>query len=151
MSDCVTPLFKPFNLIIFWSFYFTLLFSCFFFLDCIYISSTRLLPGIVLFLVAFKTNFHFIYPYFFLEHINIFPVFLRRQVLSYAFISFLSPLYSACQCRRQEDKDLIPLLGRSCWGRKWQPTPVFLPEKSHGQRSLVGSSLRGRKESETTE
>jgi len=26
------------------------------------------------------------------------------------------------------------------WRRKWQPTPVFLPGKSHGQRSLVGYS-----------
>ena len=25
------------------------------------------------------------------------------------------------------------------WRRKWQPTPVFLPEKSHGWRSLVGT------------
>ena len=25
------------------------------------------------------------------------------------------------------------------WSRKWQPTPIFLPGKSHGQRSLVGS------------
>ena len=30
--------------------------------------------------------------------------------------------------------------------RKWQPTPVLLPEKSHGQRSLVGHSPRGGKE-----
>ena len=29
--------------------------------------------------------------------------------------------------------------------KKWQPTPVFLPEKSHGQRSLVGYSPWGRK------
>ena len=35
--------------------------------------------------------------------------------------------------------------------RKWQPTPVLLPGKSHGQRSLVGYSLWGRKESDTTE
>ena len=35
--------------------------------------------------------------------------------------------------------------------RKWQPTPVFLPGKSHGQRSLVGYSPWGRKESDTTE
>ena len=35
--------------------------------------------------------------------------------------------------------------------RKWQPTPVFLPGKSHGWRSLVGYSLRGHKESGTTE
>ena len=33
------------------------------------------------------------------------------------------------------------------WRRKWQPTPVFLPGESHGQRSLVGCRLRGRTES----
>ena len=37
------------------------------------------------------------------------------------------------------------------WRRKWQPTPVFLPGESHGQRSLVGYSPRGHKESGTTE
>ena len=37
------------------------------------------------------------------------------------------------------------------WRRKWQSTPVFLPGKSHGQRSLVGCSPWGRKESVTTE
>ena len=35
--------------------------------------------------------------------------------------------------------------------RAWQPTLVFLPGKSHGQRSLAGYSPRGRKESDTTE
>ena len=35
--------------------------------------------------------------------------------------------------------------------RKWQPTPVFLPGKPHGQRSLAGYSPRGHKESDTTE
>ena len=34
---------------------------------------------------------------------------------------------------------------------KWQPIPVFLPGESHGQRSLVGYSPWGRKESDTTE
>ena len=34
--------------------------------------------------------------------------------------------------------------------RKWQPTPVHLPGKSHGQRSLVGYSPWGRKELDTT-
>ena len=37
------------------------------------------------------------------------------------------------------------------WRRKWQPTPVFLPGESHGGKSLVGYSLRGHKESDTTE
>ena len=37
------------------------------------------------------------------------------------------------------------------WRRKWQPTAVFLPGKSHGQRRLTGYSPRGRKEWDTTE
>ena len=38
------------------------------------------------------------------------------------------------------------------WKRKWQPTPVlFLPGKSHGQRSLAGYSPKGCRESDTTE
>ena len=37
------------------------------------------------------------------------------------------------------------------WRRQWHPTPVLLPGKSHGQRSLVGCSPWGREESDTTE
>ena len=37
------------------------------------------------------------------------------------------------------------------WRRKWQPTPVFLPGKSHGWRSLAGYSPWGHKESDMTE
>ena len=37
------------------------------------------------------------------------------------------------------------------WRRQWHPTPVLLPGKSHGQRSLVGCSPWGRWESDTTE
>ena len=39
-----------------------------------------------------------------------------------------------------------PWVGKSPWRRKWQPTPVLLPGESHGGRSLVGYSPRGRKE-----
>ena len=66
---------------------------------------------------------------------------------------------SACNAG---DPGLIPGLGRSpgegngnllqcSWRRKWQPTPVFLPGESHGQRSLAGYSPRGCEESDTTE
>ena len=41
------------------------------------------------------------------------------------------------------DVGLIPGLRRSSGGEKWQPAPVFLPEKSGGQRSLVGYSPKG--------
>ena len=37
------------------------------------------------------------------------------------------------------------------WRRQWQPTPVLLPGKSHGRRSLVGCSPCGRRQSGTTE
>ena len=48
----------------------------------------------------------------------------------------------------------VQSLGRE--GRKWQPSPVFLPGESHGQRSLGSSGIMdpspwGRKESDTTE
>ena len=41
--------------------------------------------------------------------------------------------------------------GEIPWRRQWQPTPVLLPGKSHGWRSLVGYSPWGCKESDTTE
>ena len=44
-----------------------------------------------------------------------------------------------------------PWMGKIPWRRKWQPTQIFLPRKAYGQRSLVGSSPRHPKESDTTE
>ena len=49
------------------------------------------------------------------------------------------------------DAGLIPPPGKIPWRRAWQPIPVFLPGESHGQRSLVGNSLQGLKELDTTE
>ena len=51
----------------------------------------------------------------------------------------------------QERPGFDPWVGKIPWRRKWQPTPVFLPGKSHGQRSLVGYSPWGHKESDMTE
>ena len=44
-----------------------------------------------------------------------------------------------------------PWVRKIPWRRAWQPTPVFLPGESHGQRSLVGYSPWGHKESDTNE
>ena len=44
-----------------------------------------------------------------------------------------------------------PWVGKISWNRKWQPTPVIMPGKSHGQRSLVGYGPWGLKESDLTE
>ena len=51
-------------------------------------------------------------------------------------------------CRRHR---FNPWVKKIPWRRKWQPTPIFLPEKSHGQRSLVGYSPWGHKESGMTQ
>ena len=55
---------------------------------------------------------------------------------------------SSCQCRRH---GFNPWDSKIPWRRKWQPTPVCLPGKSHGQRSLVGCGPRGRREWDRTE
>ena len=44
-----------------------------------------------------------------------------------------------------------PWVGKIPWGRKRQPTPVFLPGEFYGQRNLVGYSPGGRKELDSTE
>ena len=48
---------------------------------------------------------------------------------------WLSGKEPTCQCRRCRSN---PWVRKIPWRRKWQPIPVFLPGKSHGQRSLVG-------------
>ena len=53
--------------------------------------------------------------------------------------------------RDVRDAGSIPGLGRSPRGGKCQPTVVFLPGESHGQRIMVGYSLQGSKESDMTE
>ena len=52
------------------------------------------------------------------------------------------------QCRRP---GLDPWAGKIPWRRTWPPTPVFLPGECYGQRSLVGCSPRGHRESVTFE
>ena len=46
-----------------------------------------------------------------------------------------------CQCRGHRRHRFDPWVGKIPCRRKWQPNPVVLPEKSHGQRSLAGYSL----------
>ena len=45
----------------------------------------------------------------------------------------------------------ISWVRKTPWKRKWQPIPVLLPGKCYGQRSLIGYSPWGHKESDTTE
>ena len=54
-----------------------------------------------------------------------------------------SEVKNLLQCRRCR---FNPWVGKIPWRRKWQPTSVFLPGKSHSQWSLVGYSSWGLKE-----
>ena len=56
----------------------------------------------------------------------------------------------ACQCRREKRQGFYPWVGKIPWSRKWQPTPVFLAGKFHGQRSMLGYHTWGCKESDIT-
>ena len=49
------------------------------------------------------------------------------------------------EARQKEEEET-----HSSFGMAWQPTPVFLPGESHGERSLVGYSLWGYTESDMT-
>ena len=55
---------------------------------------------------------------------------------------------SACNDRRL---GFNPWVRKIPWRREWLPTPVFLPGEFHGQRTLVGYSPWGQKESDTAE
>ena len=57
----------------------------------------------------------------------------------------------ACQCRRCKRLGFNSWVRKIPWRMKWQPTLEFLPGESHGQKSLVGYSARGRRELDMTE
>ena len=80
----------------------------------------------------------------------------REKGMLFLFISPFYVLYLVAQRLKHLpamwETWVRSLGGEILWRRKWQPTPVlFLPGKFHGQRSLVGYSPRGHKESDTTE
>ena len=83
----------------------------------------------------------FIYIYL---HVNIY-IFTH---VCYTWTSLVAQLVVCLQCGRAR---FDPWVRKIPWRRKWQPTPVFLPGESRGQRSLVGYSPWGHKESDTTE
>ena len=60
------------------------------------------------------------------------------------------PGFPAVICLQRRRPASSPWVGKIPWRRKWQPTPVLLPGESQGQRSLLGFSPWGCKESDTT-
>ena len=93
--------------------------------------------GVSLLLILFLHLFH--------THNGFF--FLMSRVLT----KWCSGKESACQWRRCKSCGYNPWVGKITCTRIWQPTPALLPGKFHGQRSLVGYSPWGGKESNMTE
>ena len=74
---------------------------------------------------------------------------ISSNLLLRCMLDFLGfPGGSCLQCRRPGFSSWI---GKIPWKRAWQPTPVFLPGESHGQRNLAGYSPWGCKELDMTE
>ena len=64
--------------------------------------------------------------------------------------TYQPPIFPVLQCS-SGGSDSKEFVGKSPWRREWQPTPVFLPGKFHGQRSLAGNSPWGCNELDMTE
>ena len=80
----------------------------------------------------------------------------NSDIQKYHFILYRCPptglrLSVTNTSKEYERNELADSLLEQPWKRKWQPTPVFLPGKFHGHRSLVGYSPQGGRESDTTE
>ena len=75
-------------------------------------------------------------------------IFLKHEYFSQGIRWWLIWSRVCLQCRRS---GFNPWVGKIPWRRKWQPTPVFLPRKSHGWRSLAGYTPWCGKELDRTE
>ena len=78
------------------------------------------------------------------------PSVLNFKIVSFLIsggtvVKYLPAVQEAHRCT------FSPWVGKIPWSRKLQPTPVFLPGESHGQRSLVGCSPWGHKQLDTAE
>ena len=82
-------------------------------------------------------------PYVSLSSLN----FVHLFFTDFLFLVWFIGKESMCQCRRL---GFNPWVGKNPWRREWQPTPVFLAGKFHGQRSLAGYRSRGPKSQDTT-
>ena len=73
-------------------------------------------------------------------------VFLCHISVIFSIAQAFSLLLGFAGAEDAGDMGFIPWVGKIPWRRKWQPTPVFLPGESHGQRSLADYSPWGHKE-----
>ena len=67
------------------------------------------------------------------------------------YLTVSDPVDHSLPVQEKKRQGFDPWVGKIPWSRKWQPTPVSLLRKFHGQRSLASYSPWSRKESDTTE
>ena len=72
-------------------------------------------------------------------------VYTHKLYVCVCFPGAASGKEPACQCRRPTWLKFNLWVRKIPWSSKWQPTPVFLPGESHGQRNLMGCSPWGHK------
>ena len=97
----------------------------------------------------FSNTFRFNLLIRFVEHfLSLEMALLVMLYYSVGLSPWLRSRESTCHCKGYA---LNPWIRDIPWRRKFQPSLVFLPGKSHGQRSLVGYSPWGHKESDMTE
>ena len=70
------------------------------------------------------------------SYIQGFSCSVTKKDIFYFHLIVMSCKEPSCQCRRHKRHRFDRWVGRIPWRRAWQPTPVFLPGKSYGQRSL---------------
>ena len=79
---------------------------------------------------------------------------ILNNCLLRAFLGFpggASGKEPTCQCKTHKRSEFSSWIRKMPWRSVWQPTPVFSPGESHGQRRLAGYSPQGRKELDMTE
>ena len=85
----------------------------------------------------FPACLHSLYPHFSGRRFYIFlSIYRASQVVEW----LKKKKKSICLCRKHKRLRFNPWVGKIPWSRKWQPAPVFLPGKFHGQRSLASST-----------
>ena len=67
-------------------------------------------------------------------------IYIYTHIYTHTYIhtgipKWLSSKESACQFRRHRRREFDPWVGKIAWRKGWQPTPIFLPGKFHGQRT----------------
>ena len=74
-----------------------------------------------------------------------------KAKLEFSLVYLYLFVLNVLDCKHLKDIVSFMAVFRDFQRRRWHPTPVLLPGKSHGWRSLVGHSPWGRQESDTTE